>query len=107
MRAFLRPASGLLLASMLLCLPSCRTAGPIQYRTLEKPVPVQVRLDPRLTAVEPAPPRPALRCTDANGTATLCNRDLADWLNAYDAALARINARMREIIGLQPREAAP
>jgi hypothetical protein len=105
MRAFPRPVHGLLLLSMLLCLPSCRTAGPVQIKVVEKPVPVQVKLDPQLTRTEPAPPRPALTCRDANGAWTLCNSALADWLNAYDAALARLNARMEQIIGLQPKGA--
>lgn len=84
-------------------LPACRE-GAVRTRVVEVKVPVQVALDARLTALEPVPPRPLDRCVDAKGRPTICNRDHADWTNAYDAALARINARMAEIAGLQPRE---
>lgn len=55
-----------------------------------------------LTVAEPKPARPALSCTDADRRPTICNRDMADWLNAYDRALDSINRRMAEIRGLQP-----
>lgn len=71
---------------------------------VEIPVEVVKPLPEALTRQEPKPPRPPLNCRDANGTMTLCNRQMADWLNAYDAALDRINARVRELQGLQPEE---
>lgn len=82
-------------------LTGCRE-GAVRTEVVEVPVDRVVTLDKRLTAQEPAPERPADRCRDAQNRSTLCNRDLAGWLNEYDAALARINARMLEIAGLQP-----
>jgi hypothetical protein len=73
----------------------------VETRTVEVPTPVYKALSPKLTALEPVPPRPALNCV-VDGKPTLCNRDLADWLLQYDAALARINARMLQVQGLQP-----
>lgn len=58
-------------------------------------------LEKRLTATEPKPARPPNNCV-VDGVPTLCNKELADWLLQYDAALTRINARMFEIDGLQP-----
>ena len=54
-----------------------------------------------LTADTPPPPRPPLRCTD-KGEPTLCNEELADWLNAYDAALLGLRDRLARIRALQP-----
>lgn len=86
---------------MLTSLAACRE-GAVRTETVEVKVPVYVALDPRLTALEPLPARPQDRCVDTLGRATICNRDHAEWTNAYDAALRRINARMAEIAGLQP-----
>lgn len=66
-------------------------------------MPVQVALDPKLTRAEPYPVRPVAQCRDAGGKPTLCNRALADWINAYDAALQNINDRMAQILKLQPK----
>lgn len=68
-------------------------------------MPVQVPLPKTLARTEPHPARPALKCRDIAGTPTLCNSAMADWLNAYEAALTRINDRMLGIIGLQPKAA--
>lgn len=83
-------------------LTSCASSPAIKTEIVEVPVEVRVPLPAELTADEPVPVRPALSCKDATGRATICNRDMANWLNAYDAALARIRARMAEIRGLQP-----
>lgn len=83
-------------------LTACQSTPIVRTETIKVPVARLVTLDARLTAQEPVPARPANRCVDAQGRATLCNRDLADWLVAYDAALARINARMAQVLGLQP-----
>lgn len=91
---------------MLLSLIGCQAApGPVKTKIVEVKVETQVPLDAKLTAQEPKPKRPAAECRDANGSRTICNRALADWINAYDAALERINERMRRIFGLQPKEA--
>lgn len=93
-------ASLVALIVMAACGPIVR---PTKTKLVEVPVETQVALDPKLTAQEPHPARPPNRCVDAKGRPTICNRDAADWLNAYAAALDRINARMREILGLQPK----
>lgn len=92
---------------MALSLLACRSLPPPTVtKIVEKPVPVQVPLSPTLARVEPVPARPPLKCHDAAGALTLCDSALADWLNAYDSALAAINDRMARIIGLQPKGVA-
>lgn len=84
---------------------SCReTVGPVRTEIVEVPVEVVKPVPAALIAQEPKPPRPPLNCRDANGALTLCNRQVVDWLLAYDAALDRINARVRELQGLQPEQ---
>jgi hypothetical protein len=90
---------GLILAFLL---TSCGASRPVRTELVEVPVEVRVALPPELTAPEPRPARPPLKCRDAAGKATLCERDLVNWLNSYDAALARINDRVARILGLQP-----
>jgi hypothetical protein len=94
----------LLLAGLTLAflLTSCGVSRPVRTEIVEVKVEVPVALPPALTAPEPRPARPPLKCRDTAGKATLCERDLVDWLNAYDAALARINDRVARILGLQP-----
>ena len=83
-------------------LTSCASSRAIKTEIVEVPVEVRVPLPSELTADVPPPARPPLACKDAAGRATLCNSDMAYWLNAYDAALARIRANMAQIRGLQP-----
>ncbi|MEJ7746071.1 MAG: hypothetical protein WKF61_04815, partial [Luteimonas sp.] len=47
--------------------------------------------------------RPANRCTGAKGRTTMCNRDLATWLNDYATALDKANQKLKAILGLQPK----
>jgi len=89
----------------LLLLIGCQgVPGPVKTKIVEVKVETQVPIDKQLAREEPKPARPAAQCRDANGTRTICNSGLVGWLNAYDAALERINERMRKIIGLQPKE---
>lgn len=93
---------------MLVSLPACQTnPRPVETRIVEVPVETVVPLKPELTATEAAPSRPALRCKDAKGRSTLCNRDLVAWLLDYAALVDRLNAKLRAIAGLQPEPATP
>lgn len=75
----------------------------MKTRIVEVKVPVRVPLDRDLTRTEGKPARPPANCV-ADGVPTLCNRELADWLLQYDAALDRVNARVLKIESLQPKE---
>ena len=88
---------------MLLYSTACQTTAPVKTRIVEVKVPVATAIPPELTAKPPKPQRPPLRCRDARGTATLCNRDLADWLNAYDALVDTLYRKLDAIHGLQPK----
>ena len=100
MNATLKPAAGLVLACLL---ASCASSPAVRTEIVEVPVEVTVPLRAELTADIPPPPRPPLRCTDeATGQPTLCNEELGDWLNAYDAALLQLRDRMARIRALQP-----
>ena len=107
-RALITAGAVLVLVATALGAGGCdtfRPIRPVKTQIVEVPVETQVTLDPALTAQEPEPARPADRCVDAQARPTICNKDLIDWLNAYAAALRRINGRMLEIFGLQPKAA--
>lgn len=93
----------LLFVWALMLMAGCRSVAPVKVQPVEVPVEVMVPIRSELTAKVPKPSRPPNRCRDAKGRPTLCNRDLADWLNAYDAALDKANGKLHEILGLQPK----
>lgn len=96
-----------LMLAMILTLTACKSLpAPVEVRTVDVVVETQVPLDGALTAQVAAPKRPANRCSDSQGRSTLCNRDMADWLNAYATALSKANGQLKAIMGLQP-EAKP
>lgn len=102
-RAILAVLVGVLI---LLLLTSCATApAPVKVQIKEVPVETIVPIPADLTRPIAAPARPANRCKDDQGRATLCNRDLAGWVIDYAGALDKANARLREILGLQPKAA--
>lgn len=78
----------------------------VKTQTVEVKVPVYKKMPAELLREEPAPKRPRNDCEDAQRRPTICNKDMADWLWSYDGALKAINARMRELQGLQPKEGA-
>jgi hypothetical protein len=88
-----------MLALMLVSLPACQNAKPTPIKTqvVEVPVEVRVPVDKHLTDHGPKPARPANRCKDARGRATICNRDLASWLNAYDALVDTLFGKLDAI----------
>lgn len=94
----------ILVMILLLLLSGCKAMpAPVRIQIKEVPVETMIPIPAQLTAQIPAPSRPANRCKDDRGRSTICNRDLADWLNGYAAALDKANARLREILGLQPK----
>ncbi len=83
-------------------LAGCATRPvPVRVQTVNVPVEVMIPVPTELTRPITAPTRPANRCKDDQGRSTLCNRDLADWLNSYAGALDKANAKLRAILGLQ------
>lgn len=86
-----------------LALAACaHSPTPIKTQIVEVPVEVIVPISKDLTARAKRPARPALRCVDVKGRATLCNRDMADWLNAYDALVTKLFGQLQAIEDLQP-----
>lgn len=77
---------------------------PVKTKIVEVEKPVLVPLDKQLTTREPHPATPAMNCV-VDGVVTFCNRELADWLLQYRAALTRINDRVGAIDALQPKGA--
>jgi len=96
MRRMMTTVVGLMSLTTLGLLSGCAAPSPVRVvtetRTVEVPVPVQVALDPSLTAQEPPPtiPRPM---TNGDGEAALM---------ACGAALARANGKLAQIEALQP-----
>lgn len=94
--------AGILLVVALLF--GCATQpAPVKVQVVRIPVETVIPIPARLTQAVPVPSRPANRCKDDRGRATLCNRDLAGWLNAFDLALGKANDQLRAILGLQPK----
>lgn len=89
---------------MLMSLAACQAGPIVRTEVVEKPVLVYKPMPAELLREESAPKRPRNDCTDTQNRPTICNRDMADWLWSYDGALKAINARMRELQGLQPKE---
>lgn len=92
----------LLLVAVLALAACAHTPTPIKTQIVEVPVETIVPISKDLTARGKRPPRPALRCVDAKARATLCNRDLADWVNAYDALVTKLFGQLQAIEALQP-----
>ncbi len=89
---------------ILFSLAGCATRpAPVRIQVKEVPVEVMIPVPAELTKPIPAPVRPANRCKDDQNRPTLCNRDLAGWVIDYAGALEKANARLREILGLQPK----
>lgn len=93
-----------MLALTLASLPACQNAkpAPVKTRIVEVPVEVVVPVPRELTQHAAKPTRPANRCKDAKGRATICNRDLAEWLNSYDALVDGLFGKLDAIWRLQP-----
>ncbi len=83
-------------------LAGCATRPvPVRVQVKEVPVETMIPIPAELTRAIPTPARPANRCKDDQGRATLCNRDLAGWIIDYAGALDKANAKLRAILGLQ------
>lgn len=74
---------------------------------VDRDVPVQVPLDPRLTVVPAYPADPVFKCRDAKGGRTVCHEDDADWKDRMKAALKGAIKQIEAIAELQPKPAAP
>ena len=93
-----------MLACLLLSLTSCSRTPIVRTETVEVPVPVLVPLKPDLTAQVPEPAYPPRRCVDpVNGRATVCNGDVADYIDALRAWGRGGFSKLRAILELQPK----
>lgn len=91
------------MVAIVLVVSGCAHAPtPIKTQIVEVPVETIIPISKDLTARPARPARPASRCKDAKGRSTLCNRDLADWLNAYDALVSKLYGKLQAIEDLQP-----
>ena len=68
--------------------------------TVEKRVPVYVAMPEEVTADVPEPAEPSLNCVD-RGRATLCNEDLAEWIEQLRAWGAGLRGQLAKVRGLQ------
>lgn len=94
-----------LIGVILVCLwmlSGCGDKANVRIEYVEKKVPVQVALDPRLTTPPPMPADPPFRCRDATGAATVCEQDKEDWIDALVKTAADAINQIKEIAGLQP-----
>ena len=96
---------GVTLALTLVLLPACQNArpAPVKTQVVEVPVETAVPIRRELTQHPPKPARPPNACKDARGRPTICNRAMADWLNAYDALVDVLFGKLDAIFGLQPK----
>lgn len=85
-------------------LVGCKTLpAPVEVQIKQVPVEVTIPIDPKLTAHGKKPARPANKCQDAKGRPSICNKDLAAWLNAYDRFADDLTNKLDAILGLQPK----
>lgn len=78
--------------------------GNVQIEYVEKLVPVQATLDPRLLAVPAPVPAPPFDCTDARGGKTVCTEDAIDWGERWKKVGTDLIEQIKAIKGLQPAE---
>jgi hypothetical protein len=71
---------------------------------VDRDVPVQTPLDPRLTAKPATPAIPLFRCKDKNGRATVCNEDMLKYLDAYKQVAGDAFLQLDTILSLQPKK---
>lgn len=96
-----------MLACLLLSLTSCSGQPIVRTETVEVPVPVLTPLDPDLTAQIPEPAPPPRACVDPVAKrATVCNPDLADYVDAVRAWGRSGYAKLARILELQPEPPA-
>lgn len=70
--------------------------------TVEVRVPVYVAMPDEVTADAPEPAEPALNCVD-RGRATLCNEDLAEWIEQLRAWAEGLRGQLAKVRDLQER----
>lgn len=92
-----------LLVVLALVLAGCQSVCPVKVQTVEVPVEVAVPIPSELTSKPAKPRRPGNQCRDAKGRPTICNKAMADWLNAYDALVDKLYGKLDQIQGLQPK----
>lgn len=92
-----------LLFLALIALPGCASKDNVRIEYREKLVPVQTKLDPRLTTAPQLPAAPPFRCTDPQTRkATVCEEDHYAWDDALLKIAKDAIDQIKEIAGLQP-----
>ena len=94
-------ANGLLLLCLVGSLIGCSGRVEVVRETVEVAVPVRVPLPAELLVIDPEPEPPELACLD-RGRPTLCNEDLAEWLEQLRAWGEAGWSRVRKVAELQP-----
>ena len=92
--------NGLLLLCLGVLLTGCSGRSEVIRETVEKRVPVYVAMPDEVTADVPEPTAPDLRCID-RGRATLCNDDLAEWIEQLHAWGNGLRGQLAKVRGLQ------
>ena len=91
-----------MLASLLTLLAACSPVPAVRTETVTVNVPVYKALDPALTTPVPEVADPPWLCRDTSGAATVCDKDLAEWGDAWRSVARKANSQLRQILGLQP-----
>ena len=92
------------LLAVLVLFAGCQAAVcPVKVQTVTETVEVTIPIRPELTAKPPKPKRPTDQCRDAKGRPSMCNKALADWVNAYDALVDKLYGKLDAIQELQPK----
>lgn len=95
--------NGLLLLCLAVSLTGCSGRSEVIRETVEKRVPVYVAMPEEVTADVPEPAAPELRCMD-RGRATLCNDDLAEWIEQLRAWGNGLRGQLAKVRDLQAKE---
>jgi len=85
-------------------LASCgRQPANVKTQFVDRDVPVQTSLDPRLLTDPTLPPIPAFKCLDKKQLATVCGDDMADYIQAYQKVGTDVAGQIKAIRDLQPK----
>lgn len=75
----------------------------VRIEYVDRPVPTQVPLPAKLTALPDPVPDPPFNCLDADRRPTVCHEDAQDWQERMKKMVADLIEQIRSIAELQPK----
>lgn len=88
---------------ILILLAGCQPGNNVKIEYVDRPVPTQVPLPPKLTALPPPVEDPPFNCLDSERRSTVCHEDAQDWQERMKKRVADLMEQIRSIAELQPK----